>query len=39
MGIAIGDWDNDGAPDIFVTHWIYQKCSFPQFAGQTPAIA
>jgi enediyne biosynthesis protein E4 len=25
MGIAIGDWDNDGDPDIFVTHWIYQK--------------
>jgi enediyne biosynthesis protein E4 len=25
MGIAIGDWDNDGEPDIFVTHWIYQQ--------------
>jgi enediyne biosynthesis protein E4 len=25
MGIAIGDWDNDGDPDIFVTHWIYQQ--------------
>jgi hypothetical protein len=25
MGIAIGDWDNDGDPDIFVTHWIYQR--------------
>ena len=25
MGIAIGDWDNDGNPDIFVTHWIYQE--------------
>ncbi len=25
MGIAIGDWDNDGSPDIFVTHWIYQE--------------
>jgi hypothetical protein len=25
MGIAIGDWDNDGQPDIFVTHWIYQQ--------------
>ena len=25
MGIAIGDWDNDGDPDIFVTHWIYQE--------------
>jgi enediyne biosynthesis protein E4 len=25
MGIAIGDWDNDGDPDIFVTHWINQE--------------
>jgi hypothetical protein len=25
MGIAIGDWANDGDPDIFVTHWIYQE--------------
>ena len=25
MGIAIGDWDNDGDPDLFVTHWIYQQ--------------
>jgi hypothetical protein len=25
MGIAIGDWDNDGDPDIFVTHWLYQQ--------------
>jgi hypothetical protein len=25
MGIAIGDWDNAGNPDIFVTHWIYQE--------------
>jgi hypothetical protein len=25
MGIAIGDWDNDGYPDIFITHWIYQE--------------
>jgi hypothetical protein len=24
MGIAIGDWDNDGDPDIFLTHWISQ---------------
>ena len=25
MGIAIGDWENKGDPDIFVTHWIYQS--------------
>ena len=25
MGIAIGDWDRDGDPDIFITHWIYQQ--------------
>jgi hypothetical protein len=25
MGIAIGDWDNDGGPDIFITHWIRQQ--------------
>jgi enediyne biosynthesis protein E4 len=25
MGIAIGDWDNDGDPEIFVTHWLYQQ--------------
>jgi hypothetical protein len=25
MGVAIGDWDNNGDPDIFVTHWLYQK--------------
>jgi enediyne biosynthesis protein E4 len=25
MGLAIGDWDNDGDFDIFVTHWIAQQ--------------
>jgi len=25
MGIAIGDWENTGNADIFVTHWIYQQ--------------
>ncbi|HEX9128249.1 MAG TPA: FG-GAP-like repeat-containing protein [Gemmatimonadaceae bacterium] len=25
MGIAVGDWDNDGAQDIFLTHWIAQE--------------
>lgn len=25
MGLGIGDWDNDGDSDIFVTHWIAQE--------------
>jgi Flp pilus assembly protein TadD len=25
MGIAVGDWDNDGAQDLFLTHWIAQE--------------
>ena len=25
MGIAIGDWAHHGAPDIFVTHWVFQE--------------
>ena len=25
MGLGIGDWDNDGDFDIFVTHWIAQE--------------
>lgn len=25
MGIAVGDWDNDGAQDIFLTHWLAQE--------------
>ena len=24
-GIAIDDWNNQGYPDIFVTHWIYEQ--------------
>ncbi|MFQ5845501.1 MAG: CRTAC1 family protein, partial [Planctomycetota bacterium] len=28
MGLGIGDWDNDGDPDIFVTHWIAQENAF-----------
>lgn len=25
MGLAIGDWNNDGDQDIFVSHWIAQE--------------
>jgi enediyne biosynthesis protein E4 len=25
MGLAVGDPDNDGDPDIFITHWIAQE--------------
>lgn len=25
MGIAVGDWDNDGALDLFLTHWLAQE--------------
>jgi hypothetical protein len=25
MGLAIGDWENDGDLDVFVTHWIAQE--------------
>ncbi len=25
MGLAIGDWDNDGDQDIFITHWLAQE--------------
>ena len=25
MGLAIGDWNRDGDPDIFITHWIAQQ--------------
>ncbi len=25
MGLAVGDWDNDGDPDIFITHWLAQE--------------
>lgn len=25
MGLATGDWDNDGDADLFVTHWIAQE--------------
>ena len=25
MGLGIGDWDNDGDFDIFITHWLAQE--------------
>jgi hypothetical protein len=25
MGIGVGDWDNDGDFDMFITHWIAQE--------------
>ena len=25
MGLALGDWNGDGATDIFVTHWLAQE--------------
>ncbi|MDH3427491.1 MAG: FG-GAP-like repeat-containing protein, partial [Gemmatimonadota bacterium] len=25
MGMALGDWDNDGDLDLFITHWIAQE--------------
>jgi len=28
MGLAIGDWDNDGAMDLFVGHWLAEENAF-----------
>jgi enediyne biosynthesis protein E4 len=28
MGLAIGDWENDGDLDIFITHWMAQENGF-----------
>ncbi|MFQ5701480.1 MAG: CRTAC1 family protein [Acidobacteriota bacterium] len=28
MGLGVGDWDNDGDLDIFITHWIAQENAF-----------
>jgi hypothetical protein len=25
MGLAVGDWDGDEDPDLFITHWIAQE--------------
>jgi len=32
MGIAIGDWDCNGDPDMFLTHWIAQENALYQNA-------
>ena len=34
MGLGVGDWDNDGDFDIFVTHWIAQENAL--YADETP---
>jgi len=28
MGLAVGDWNNDGDMDLFVTHWLAQENGF-----------
>lgn len=28
MGLAVGDWDNDGDMDLFVTHWLAEENGF-----------
>lgn len=34
MGLAAGDWDNDGDEDLFITHWIAQENAlFSNMAG------
>ncbi len=37
MGLAIGDWDGDSAPDIFITHWIAQQDALYMNMSRTPA--
>jgi len=41
MGLAIGDYDNDGDMDMFITHWIAQENALyenflDQFKGRDP---
>jgi hypothetical protein len=28
MGLAVGDYEHDGDPDLFVTHWVAQENAF-----------
>ncbi|HVB04508.1 MAG TPA: CRTAC1 family protein [Chitinophagaceae bacterium] len=28
MGLAVGDWDNEGEMDLFVTHWLAEENGF-----------
>ena len=28
MGLGVGDWDNDGDMDLFVTHWLAEENGF-----------
>jgi hypothetical protein len=37
MGLGIGDWDNDGDFDLFVTHWIAQENAL--YSNQKGTIA
>jgi hypothetical protein len=40
MGLGIGDWENDGDFDIFITHWIAQENAlYENQRGVFPATA
>jgi enediyne biosynthesis protein E4 len=40
MGLGIGDWDDDGDLDIFITHWLAQENGFyVNQRGTMPATA
>ena len=28
MGLAVGDWDNNGTMDLFITHWLAEQNGF-----------
>ena len=36
MGLGIGDWDNDGDFDIFITHWLAQENAL--YANETRSM-